>query len=91
MMLTGFETESTFEHFGRNSHRDHDLCPHCGKRGNKQDTSTLLWNERPMATDHEYQCATCKGEWLIRHYHQTGYEKYPSAPYAVIYIPSADK
>lgn len=87
-MINPFDDKAVYESFGRNKQRDHALCPHCGKMGNKIDEGDILWNEHPKATDHDYQCASCNGEWIIRRYHQTGYEKYPSAPYACIYIPT---
>lgn len=90
-MINPFDVNAEFIHFGHNSPRDHALCPHCGKQGNKIDEGDILWNERPKATDHDYECASCKGEWIIRRFHQTGYEKYPSAPYACIYIPKPER
>lgn len=86
-MLSGFEDDATFEFFGHKKTRDHALCPHCGKQGNKVDEGDLLWNERPKAKDYAYLCATCDGEWLIRRYINSGYEKYPQPPFACIYIP----
>lgn len=84
-MISGFETGLTFDYFGKKKHRDHDLCPHCGGSGNKVDEGVLLHNERPTATDYDYVCANCGGEWLIRVFRYTGYEKYPGPHSAVIY------
>lgn len=86
-MITGFERECTFEHFGLNTHRDASRCPHCGRRGNVADEADVFWNDCLKARDDVYECPTCKGEWIIRRYINTGYEKYPATPYACIYIP----
>lgn len=89
-MINPFDTSAQFIHFGGPDPRDHALCPHCGKQGNKIDEGVITWNDRPKATDHDYECATCQGEWIIRRYHMTGYEKYPSPSYACIYIPTPE-
>lgn len=86
-MISGFETDARFEFFGTNTHRDHDICPHCGKSGNMVDEADVFWNDRLKARDDVYECAACRGEWIIRRYIQTGFEKHPHAPYACIYIP----
>jgi hypothetical protein len=87
-MINPFDEHAEYIYFGHNNPRDHALCPHCGKQGNKIDEGDILWNERPKATDHDYECATCKGEWIIRRYRDSLFAQYPSAPYSCIYIPT---
>jgi hypothetical protein len=84
-MISGFERGLTFDYFGKKIKRRHDLCPHCKGRGSQTDEGALLHNERPVAMDYEYVCATCGVEWLIRVFRYTGYEKYPGPHSAVIY------
>jgi hypothetical protein len=85
-MITGFEDNARFEFFGRK--RDHALCPHCGKTGQHiaDDDSQIVWGSNRV-DDMPYTCVSCQGQWTIRRYHQTGYERYPSPPFACIYIP----
>ncbi len=87
-MISGFETGLTFDYFGRKTPRAHDLCPHCFASGNKVDEGQLLHNERLVSVDHCYECANCGGEWLIRVFRYTGYEKYPGPHSACIYVPA---
>ena len=65
LMITGFERECTFEHFGGTTRRDPSRCPHCGRRGNVTDYTDVFWNDRLKASDTIYDCPTCKGEWII--------------------------
>ena len=75
----------TYDYFGGTIERDHDLCPHCGKRGNVIDKGDIVWNERPVAHDTDYICATCGKPWTIRRFIPKPFDKYPGPPYACIY------
>jgi hypothetical protein len=90
MPIDTFSRDAKFEFFGRDKYGDRDLCPHCGKHaGNLIDEGSWEWNGRKKASEYEYQCAICKGEWTIRIYSYTGFEKYPGPYGAVIYIPES--
>lgn len=83
-MISGFEDNAQFDFFGHK--RDHSLCPHCGKNGNKIDESAIEWASNHV-DDYNYVCASCEGEWTIRRYRDRPFEKYPQPPFACIYIP----
>lgn len=88
MPVNSMAPNAKFDFFGKKSRRDHDLCPHCGKHGgNIVDTGYIDWNGRRTADEHDYQCAICAGEWTIRVFLYTGYERFPGPYAAVIYIP----
>lgn len=91
-MINPFDATAQFIHFGGPAPRDHALCPHCGKQGNKMDEGIVTWNDRPKATDHDYECASCAGEWIIRRYRATDFSgaTHPTSSYACIYIPTPE-
>lgn len=90
MTVDWFDKNAEFEFFGLKEPRDHALCPHCGKQGNKVDEGAIMWGDSvPRCVDADYVCSVCSGQWIIRVYKYTGYEKYPGPHSALIYIPKA--
>jgi hypothetical protein len=92
MAVDSFGKDARFEFFGPTEPRDHALCPHCGKQGNKIDEGTIAWGDNaPSCKDSDYVCSVCSGEWIIRIYKYTGFEKHSGPHSAAIYIPGSTK